>query len=117
MNDNDTKTNTIKEEFQSMAQNLRAVIQSAWESEERKQVQQDLTEGLDELNRQMSDLLTSLRESEAGQKVLQGIDQVGESVRSGEIAEKTQESLAAALRKVNQELSKAADKMAGSKKD
>ena len=111
-----TKANsTIKDEFKYLGQNLKNIVNSAWESDKRKQIQDDVADGLDEFNKVVSDLIKEIRDAEATQNVLNKIEYAGEKLRSGELTNHAQDNMQKALHKVNAELAKAGEKVSGSK--
>lgn len=110
MSDQKIPEGDLKEEFQNLSQNLKNIINTAWESEERKKVQADIQDGLDELYHAINNMIDEFKISETGKKVVQEIDDFGERLRSGEVRDKAHEGILSALKKMNEELEKASTK-------
>jgi len=114
MNDEKIPEGDLKEEFQNLSQNLKTVINTAWESEERKKVQADIHDGLDELYNAINQMIDEFKVSETGKKVVKEVDDFSERLRSGEIRDQAVEGILSALKKMNAELEKAASKFTSS---
>lgn len=110
MNDQKVPEGELKDEFQNLSQNLKNIINTAWESEERKKVQSDIHDGLDELYNAVNNLINELQVKEVGKKVVKEVDDFGERLRSGEVRDKANEGILSALKKMNAELEKASTK-------
>lgn len=111
MSDQGKNEYDFKTEFENLGQNLKNVINTAWESEERKQVQQQVESGINELGQALNDFFINFSESEAGQQVKSEINELGERIRSGEMEEKASDGLLSVLKKINTELEKATENM------
>ena len=110
MSDDSMPEGDLRDEFQNFGQNLKRVINTAWESEERKKVQTDIQDGLDELYQAINEMIDEFRVSETGKKVIKEVDDFGERLRSGEVRDQAREGILAALKKMNAELEKTAGK-------
>jgi hypothetical protein len=109
MTENSQPEGNLKDEFQTFGENLKKAFTSAWESEERAQAQQEIEAGIKELGNALNEFVTSFSASETGQKIIQEVDDFSDRVRSGEVQAKAEEGLLKALKKVNEQLGKAAD--------
>lgn len=103
----------LRDEFRSLGENLKSMVNAAWESEERKKIQHEVEDGLSELGQTLNDLLNQIQTNDVKQKVVDGADQIGERIRSGETEAKVRDGLLTALQTVNAELEKAAGKFSG----
>jgi hypothetical protein len=92
----DTKSQQLKSEFEHLGDNLRQLFVSAWESEERKNFQDELERGLTDLGDSLKQTAKDFQESETGQQVK----------ASGEVEQKVREDILSVLHKVNAELEK-----------
>lgn len=101
---------SLRDEFRTLASNLKALVQSAWESEERKNLQQELEGGLQELGNALNDMATDFNASETGQKIRHEVDDFSARVRSGEVEEKARSEILKALKQLNEELEKVSQK-------
>ena len=86
----------LADEFRNLGQNLIEALRVAWESPERRRLQQEIESGLREF----------------GKAVESGYEEVREQVVSGEVQSRIREDLLSALQQVNDELKKATEQMA-----
>lgn len=100
------KSGDLASEFQELGSNLKKIFLSAWESEERKNFQVELEEGLSDLGDSLKQTAQEIHDSETGQRVKAEAEDLRDRVRSGEVEEKIREDLLTALHKVNTELKK-----------
>lgn len=105
----------IKNEFRNLGNNLKRAINAAWESEERKRLQQEIQDGLSELGSQLNDLGVQVQESDVTRKVKRDVEELSERVRSGEAQENVRADVVSALQRVNSELEDVIDKWAPDK--
>ena len=108
MTENSQPEGNLKDEFQAFGENLKKAFTSAWESEERAKVQNEIEDGINELGRALNEFVTSFSASETGQKIIQEVDDFSERLHSGEVQAKAEEGLLKTLQKVNEQLGKAA---------
>jgi hypothetical protein len=101
----------LPEEFRTLGRNIKNALNTAWNSDERKSVQKNIQDGLSDLGDAINNLINDFQTSEVSKKVVKEVDQLGERFRSGEVKEKTKEGVLSALKKMNAELEKAADKL------
>ena len=111
MNDTRLPEGDIRDEFRNLGDNLKSVMHTAWESEERKKLQQDIEAGLSELGNVLNQLADDFHTSESDKKIKSEVEDFGERVRSGEVETKVRQELLSALQLVNTELDKAIGKM------
>lgn len=101
----------VTEEFRLLGKNLADALRAAWESPERKRVQQEIESGLKEAGTSMMREIEKFSESPTGQRLKSEAQEVRERVRSGEVQNKAREELLSALRAINNELQKVAQKV------
>lgn len=94
----------LAEELRQLGNNLKATLQTAWESEERRKVQQEIEEGLAELGRVLQQASTEFDADEVGQEVKTEVSRIREGLESGEIQGRVRADLLTALRGINEEL-------------
>jgi len=97
----------LADEFRSLGENLKTFFQTAWESEERKKLQQEIEAGMAELGRSLSQAASEFKGGPAGQQLKSDFQDLHERVRSGEVETKIRAELLSVLRTVNTELEKA----------
>jgi DNA topoisomerase VI subunit B len=102
-NTDEPKSGDILEELRELGRNLGALVQSIWESEERKKVQTEIETGL----RDVSKSLQELANSETGQTIKADLNELNERLRTGEMQEKVRSEVLSALRMANDGLKKA----------
>ncbi|MEN8241772.1 MAG: hypothetical protein ABFS17_07615 [Chloroflexota bacterium] len=105
--------NDLRDEFRSLGENLKQVFNSAWESEERKSLQQDIKDGMKELGVVLDEFAEEIRTSDVGESLRKEANEFGERIRSGEVEQKARQGILDALQVLNTELQKAADKFSG----
>ncbi len=104
----------VKDEFKNLGDNLKNLLSSMWESEERRKFQAEIEEGLHEIGKALDDLAVEIKSSEAGQTLKKEVKQFGEQVQSGEFENKAREEILKTLKFLNQELQKAVDNFSSS---
>jgi hypothetical protein len=114
MNEEKQEHSNLRDEFRTLGQNLKGMINSAWESEERKKLQSEVEAGMRELGNVLNDLATDFQSGEMGQSIRREVDQFSERVRSGEVESKARQEILKALKMLNNELEKASQKFSES---
>ncbi len=100
----------LGDELHNLGKTLSDFLRAAWASEERKRVQQDLESSLSELGKTIDKAANDFSASETGQRLKSDIHDFSQRVETGEVQQKARRELLEALKKVNQELTKAANK-------
>ena len=96
----------LASEFQELGNNLRNIFVNAWESEQRKNLQQELEDGFSELGDSLKQTAEEIHDSDAGQRVKAEAEELRDRVRTGEVETKIREDILSVLHKVNSELGK-----------
>ncbi len=91
-------------ELANVGRALRAAVSAAWQSEERADIQKELTDGLRRLGEEVDKAFKTIRESEPAQKVETGVKQTVDDVRSGEASARARHGLAQGLQSVSRTL-------------
>jgi ElaB/YqjD/DUF883 family membrane-anchored ribosome-binding protein len=107
-NKSEPRSEDLAAEFRNLGNNLNEMFRSAWESEERKKLQQEIETGLTELGKSLNKTVDELKVSPAGQRLKTEVHDFHQRVRSGDIETELRENLVSVLRKINSELEKAA---------
>ena len=105
MTDQPRTPSPIAEELNKMGKLLVQAVQAAWESEERKKLEAELTEGL----RKISDEVTAAAKKAQAEKI-------ATEVKEHDIAEEVRKGLLVGLEAINQELGKLAERLEPKKK-
>jgi hypothetical protein len=119
MNDQETRdsqgrSGEVASEFKDLGDNLKSILQHAWESEERKNLQREIETGLANLGKTVDEAVTEFKQSDTGQRLKTEAQDLQQRIRSGEVEASLREDLLAALRKVNSELEKILSRKPGS---
>lgn len=117
MSEESKSGSNLKDEFRNLGNNLKQVINAAWESEERQKFQVEIEEGMRELGFVLDDLAQGIREGEVGQNIRREVDDFSERVRTGEVESKAREEILKALKVLNTELEKASKKFAAEEEE
>ncbi len=96
----------IAAEFAELGRKLRNAIHTAWQSEERYRLENDIREGLNRFAKEVDEAAHTVRESELGQRMEASADKVRKDVESGKVGEEVRKGLLTALRSVSQALDK-----------
>jgi len=98
----------LGDELRALGANLRAMLHAAWESDERKRAQQEIETGLEDLARTLKSAGQEFSASPTGQRLKADVHDLHERLRTSQVDVRVREELVAALRRVNDELDKAA---------
>lgn len=98
-------------EFRAFGENLKDMLRAAWARPEREQLQKEIENGLQELGTALRQTADEFSQSEVGQRVKTGVEDIRSRVERGEVERTIHEDLGKALRTVNTELQKLAEKL------
>lgn len=99
-------TDDLVSEFQQLGDNLKKVFIGAWESEERKNLQKEIGQGLAELGDSLKQTAEEIQESETSQRVISEAEDLRDRMRSGEVEGKVRSDLQSLLHRLNKEIEK-----------
>ena len=102
----------IINEFRQLGKNLVEMVQAAWESPERKRLQQEVEAGLDELSTTVKQEVQTFKESPTGQRLKSDFQEARQKFRTGEAQSRVREEILAALKTINAELKQYSDRLA-----
>ena len=114
MSESTPSEDNLAEEFRNLGKNLMDAFRTAWETPERKKLQQDIESGLNELGNTLKEEYDTFNESPTGQRLKADAEDMRERVRTGEAEAKVRSDLLIALRTVNDELQKVTARWAAS---
>ncbi|MCI0521172.1 MAG: hypothetical protein L0Z70_13075 [Chloroflexi bacterium] len=117
MDENIPPRENLGEEFAALGQNLVKALRSAWDSPERKTLQEEIEKGLGELGQTLKSETDRFAQSPSGQRMKEEVEDFHQRVRSGEAEEKARQELLNALRLINSELEKVATRWGGGNAD
>ncbi len=97
----------LADELRNLGKNLVGILQTAWESEERKRMQREISTGLSDLGATLNEAAAEFNNSSTGQRIKEDVKEFRHNLRSGEIEAKIRTDLLHALQVANAELEKA----------
>jgi len=98
----------LGDELRALGANLKDMLQAAWESDERKRAQQEIETGLEDLARTLRSAGQEFAAGPTGQRLKADVHDLHERLRTSQVDDRVRQELVAALRRVNEELGKAA---------
>lgn len=96
-------------EFADLGKKFREAFSTAWESEERQKLQNEITDGLERLSKELNQAAQNVRESDVGKKVGESVKQVRQDVESGKVADEIRKGMISTLRGLGAALDKMAE--------
>lgn len=102
--DNRPDDERLGEAFQRLGENLQSLVQQAWASDTRRQLQQELETGLSQLERSVRDLASEVADSQPGRRAQEQVDALQGKIESGELEDQARQQLLKALARINAEL-------------
>ncbi len=104
----------VADELRRLGKNLKDALQSAWESDERKRLEEEIRAGLADLGVTLNEAADEFKQSDTGKQFKEDVADFRRRVHNGEVSTKIHDELIHALRIANIELSKMSNKRAGS---
>lgn len=101
----------LTSQFRELGDNLKNIMQTAWQSEEAQILRQDIKTGLSELGQVANDTVDEFNASEAGQRLKNEAQELKDRVKSGEVESRARQEISKALNMLNTELQKAIEKI------
>ena len=95
----------LVEELHALGQQLSTAIKALWESEDSRQLRQEIGEGFVEVGRQVNSAVQSAQESEAGQQFGEQVKEAMDRARESDLAGQLEEGLVTGLHEMNKGLS------------
>jgi len=97
----------LGEEFKRFGKQLGDTVTAAWESEEGRNIRNQIGDALKEMAQQLDSATKKIASHEDTQKLRTQAEHLVDSVRQSEVAEELQEGLLTGLKELNQALDKA----------
>ena len=108
MDDEPREPGDLAGELRTLGKNLRDLFRSAWDSEDRKRLQEEIEGGVADLTDSLRSAAKDFSQSETGRQLQEDVRDLGERVRPGEVESKVRQDLTEVLRRVNEELGRTA---------
>ena len=109
MTENPNPQPDITSQFRDLGDQLRNLLQTAWDSDEARQVKEELKIGMHELGRVATEAVEDFKGSEVGEKFKTEAEDFKSRVDSGEVEIKARDEISKAFNIINTELQKAID--------
>ena len=110
MAENEIPDENLSDEFRALGLNLVNALRTAWESPERKKLQDELEEGLSGLATTLSNEIENFQESGTGQRLRSDAAELRDKVRDSKTEKKIRDELIKTLHIVNTELENTAQR-------
>jgi hypothetical protein len=94
-------------ELHSLGKNLKELLQTAWQRDERKKAQSEIETGLNDLVKTLSQAANDFAQSPTGQTLKADIQDLQQRIQTGEVETKVRTEVVSALRAANEGLKKA----------
>lgn len=91
-------------------------IESAWNSQERREFEEEVREGIDQFAAEVRKAFREIKESGAAQKVREEAGEAKDRVERADLAQKARAGMVEGLEKLSQELGKLADQFSPAEK-
>jgi len=111
MSEGSGEEKTISSELSRLGQQVAEAINKAWESEDRKKLQSEVTTGLESFGSQVSEALRKASDSEAASQIRDQTDKVVTQVRQSDVTGEVRKGLIAGLEVLNRELGKLVERL------
>ena len=96
----------IIDELHALGEQLVTAVKALWDSEDARQVRQEIGDGFVELGHQVDDAIKTARESEATKEFEAKVKETVDKARESDVAGQVQDGLVTGLRQLNEEMSK-----------
>lgn len=102
---------SIADELAKLGEQLAAAAQRAWDSDERRRLQNEITTGVQRFGQELSDAVSKAAESDQAKELKTRATRVAEDVQKTDVIEEVRKGLLVGLEAINRELSKLLERM------
>ena len=113
----DSDSANVDDALRNLGQQFARTFQTAWNSEQRLQVQKEIQQGVQHFAQEMEKVFQEAKESPAGQKARQEAAEAKANLEQGEFGQKARTSAVQGLHWLSEELGKLADQFSPTSKD
>ena len=99
----------VSDALRDLGRQFAETIESAWNSQERKEFEQEVREGVRRFGDEVNKVFTEAKESAAAKKVKEEASEVKTKVETGELSRKARSGLVEGLQWLSQELARLAE--------
>lgn len=117
MGEAEDRDSSLRREFRELGKNLKRLVRTAWEHDERKRIQNEVEEGLIELQSSLENLISEFRASPAGERMHAQTKRLTEAAQAGDLELKVQQEFGNALHKMNAEIQAAIEALEDAEQD
>jgi sorbitol-specific phosphotransferase system component IIBC len=96
----------LMDELHSLSTQLVTAVKSLWDSDESRQLRQEIGEGFVQLGQQVDEAIKTAQESETAQEFKTQVQETVDKARESDAAAKLEENLVSGLHQLNTELGK-----------
>jgi molecular chaperone GrpE (heat shock protein) len=111
MSEGTREEKSISSELTRLGKQVADAINLAWESEDRKKLQAEITTGLESFGVQVGDAMRKASESDAATQIRDQTDKVVAQVRQSDVTGEVRKGLIAGLEVLNKELGKLVERL------
>lgn len=98
----------IETELNKLGENLSNLMKAIWDSDERKSVEREVTENLNQANKKMDEAMKKMKADGTTENIKKSVQNAWETAHGPQILSEIETGLTETLRKLNEELSKRA---------
>ena len=98
----------LMDELESLGKQLVGAVKSLWDSEDSRQLRQEIGDGFVQLGQQVDAAIKTAQESEAAREFKTQVQETMDKARESDVATKLEENLVSGLHQLNVELGKLA---------
>lgn len=98
-------------ELNQMGQKLGAAMQTAWESPKRKELSDEVHDGLIEFGKQVDAAVKTARDSKLGEEVRETAEKVVDEVRQSKVLDEIRDGMLVGLKQINAQLDRLMGRM------
>lgn len=96
----------VENEVRRLGENLKQAVQQAWDSDERKNLQDEIDASFKQLGESLDKFVVEVTSGPTGQRIQADLNNVREQLESGETERKVRDNLSEMIRKINVEIEK-----------
>ena len=94
----------IADELRDLGDNLKNMLQTAWESEEAQKIKDEISSGLEEINKATNEAVEDISSGKTGQRIRDEAAAVRERVKTGEMKDQLRNDILKVLKVINSEI-------------
>lgn len=102
---------SVSGELSRLGRQVAEAIGTAWESEDRRRLQTEVTQGLENFGNEVSEALRKASESDAARQVREQTEDVITQIREGDVSEQVRKGLISGLAAINEGLGKLLERL------